>query len=210
MSGNVDCERVVRVLLAESVRMVRDAFAVLLSLEADLEIVAEVERGDDVVAAAMRTKPDVVVLDTALGGLDCLSVVELLHQRLPGCRTLVVSERAQPGHVRRALRADVRGLVLKRSSVEQLIVGVRRVAAGDRVLDPELVTAVLDAGESPVSQRELDVLGAAGQGLRTEDIAAALSLSVGTVRNYLSNAISKLCARNRIDAIRIAREAGWL
>jgi two-component system response regulator DesR len=201
---------VIRVLIAEDMHLIRGALVALLSLEPDMQVVAELDRGDVIVATALDTRPDVAVLDIDLPGLDGLTAAEQLHDRLPDCRTLVLTGLSQPGSLLRALQAHVRGFIVKDAPVETLADGIRRVARGERVIDPDLVAAALETGASPLTERESDVLRAAGTGLPTEEIAVRLSLSPATVRNYLSNAISKIGGRNRIDAIRIARDAGWL
>ncbi len=200
----------IRVLVAEDMHMIRGALVALLSLEHDIQVVAELERGDEIVSTALRTRPDVAVVDIDLPGLDGLSAAEQLHQRLPQCQTLVLTGLSQPGNLLRALKVHVRGFIVKDAPAETLADGVRRVARGERVIDPELVAAALETGSTPLTTREADVLRAAESGISTEEIATQLSLSPATVRNYLSNAISKIGGRNRIDAIRIARNAGWL
>ncbi|WP_433250770.1 response regulator transcription factor [Streptosporangium sp. CA-135522] len=200
----------IRILIAEDMHLIRGALVALLSLEEGMEVVAELERGDEVVEAALRTRPDVAILDIDLPGLDGLTAAQRLHERLPECRTLVLTGLSQPGHLLRALKVHVRGFIVKDAPAQALADGVRRVAAGQRVIDPELISAALETGSSPLTPREADVLRAAESGIPTEEIAALLSLSSATVRNYLSNAISKVGGRNRIDTIRIARNAGWL
>ena len=200
----------IRVLIAEDMHLIRGALVALLSLEDDLEIVAELDRGDQILEAAMRTRPDVAVVDIDLPGLDGLTAAEQLHQRLPECRTLVLTGLTQPGHLLRALKVHVRGFIVKDAPAQTLAGGIRRVARGERVIDPELVAAALETGSTPLTDREADVLRAAETGIPTDQIADRLALSPATVRNYLSNAISKVGGRNRIDAIRIARDAGWL
>jgi two-component system response regulator DesR len=200
----------IRVLIAEDMHMIRGALVALLSLEDDMQVVAELERGDQIVPTALETRPDVAVVDIDLPGLDGLTAAEQLHQRLPECRTLVLTGLSQPGNLLRALKVHVRGFIVKDAPAETLADGVRRVAKGERVIDPELVAAALETGSTPLTTREADVLREAASGLPTEQIAMRLSLSPATVRNYLSNAISKVGGRNRIDAIRIARNAGWL
>jgi len=158
----------------------------------------------------LRTHPDVAVVDIDLPGLDGLAAAELLHEQLPECRTLVLTGLSQPGNLLRALKAHVRGFLLKDAPAERLADAVRKVMAGERVLDPELVAAAVETGVSPLTDRETEVLRAAQTGLPTDDIATRLHLSPATVRNYLSNAIAKVGGRNRLDAIRIARDAGWL
>ncbi len=161
-------------------------------------------------ATAVRTQPGVAVLDIDLPGLDGLSAAARLHETVPACRTLVLTGLSQPGTLLRALEAHMRGYIVKDAPADTLAEGIRRVAAGERVIDPALIAGALETGASPLTSREADVLRSAEGGISTEQIASQLSLSPATVRNYLSNAISKLGARNRIDAIRIARTAGWL
>jgi two-component system response regulator DesR len=201
---------VIRVLVAEDMHMIRGALVALLSLEDDIEVVAELERGDTIVENALRTRPDVAVLDIDLPGLDGLTAAEQLHEQLPECQTLVLTAFGKPGNLLRALKAHVRGFVVKDAPAEMLVDGIRRVSRGERVLDPELVATAMETGSTPLTSREADVLRAAASGISTDQIASRLSLSPATVRNYLSNAINKVGARNRIDAIRIARDAGWL
>jgi two-component system response regulator DesR len=201
---------VIRVLIAEDQHMIRGALVALLARETDMDVVGELERGDEVLDAALQTEPDVVILDIDLPGLDGLEAAKQLHERLPTCQNLVLTGLSQPGHLLRALKVHVRGFLLKDAPAAALAASIRKVAAGERVIDPELVAAALDTGESPLTSRETDVLRVAGSGIPTDEIAQVLSLSPATVRNYLSNAIAKVGARNRIDAIRIARDAGWL
>jgi two-component system response regulator DesR len=200
----------IRVLIAEDMHMIRGALVALLSLEDDMEVVAELDRGDTIVEAAQRTRPDVVIVDIDLPGMDGLTAAAQLAEVLPECRILVLTGLSQPGNLLRALKAHVRGFIVKDAPAQALADGVRRVAGGMRVIDPELISAAIETGTSPLTAREADVLRVAERGTSTEEIGAQLSLSPATVRNYLSNAISKLGARNRIDAIRIARNAGWL
>jgi len=200
----------IRVLIAEDQHMIRGALVALLSLEDDIEVVAELDRGDRIVATALQTRPDVAILDIDLPGLDGLTAAEQLHEQLPQCQSLVLTGLGQPGNLLRALKVHVRGFIVKDAPAATLADGVRRVAAGERVIDPDLIAAALETGASPLTARETDVLRVAGSGEPTEHIARQLSLSPATVRNYLSNAISKVGARNRIEAIRIARDAGWL
>ena len=200
----------IRVLIAEDMHMIRGALVALLSLEHDIEVVAELDRGDTILEAALRTHPDVAVVDIDLPGLDGLAAAEVLHEQLPDCRTLVLTGLSQPGNLLRALKAHVRGFLLKDAPAERLAEAVRKVMAGERVLDPQLVAAAVETGVSPLTDREMEVLRTAQTGLPTDDMAARLHLSPATVRNYLSNAIAKVGGRNRLDAIRIARDAGWL
>jgi two-component system response regulator DesR len=200
----------IRVLIAEDMHMIRGALVALLSLEEDMEVVAELDRGDEILSTATRTQPDVAVLDIDLPGLDGLSAALQLHEKLPDCRTLVLTGLSQPGNLLRALQAHVRGFIVKDAPADTLADGIRRIAAGERVIDHALVAAALETGASPLTPRESDVLRAAADGISTDQIGARLALSPATVRNYLSNAMAKVGARNRIDAIRIARNAGWL
>jgi two-component system response regulator DesR len=200
----------IRVLIAEDMHMIRSALVALLSLEPDMEVVAELEAGDTIVTTALACVPDVAVLDIDLPGVDGLTAAAELHERLPACRTLVLTGLGQPGHLLRALKAHVRGFIVKDARASTLTDGIRRVAAGERVIDPELIAAALETGESPLTSRESDLLRSSEDGISTEEMARRHHLSPTTVRNYLSNAQIKLGARNRVDALRIARNAGWL
>jgi len=201
---------VIRVLIAEDMHMIRGALVALLRLERDIEVVAELDRGDTILEAALRTTPDVAVIDIDLPGLDGLSAADALYEQLPSWKTLILTGLSQPGNLLRALKVHVRGFLLKDAPAPQLANAVRSIAAGMRVLDPELVAAAVETGATPLTDREADVLRAAQSGLSTEEIGKRLNLSAATVRNYLSNTIGKLGARNRLDAIRIAEDAGWL
>lgn len=200
----------IRVLVAEDMHLIRGALVALIGLEADMEVVAELEQGDEIEATALLLRPDVAVLDIDLPGLDGLAAAQQLQTSLPECQTLILTGLSQPSHLLRALQGKIRGFLPKDAPAAQLADAIRRIAAGERVLDPVLVAAALETGDSPLTARETDVLRAAADGLSTEDIASTLYLSPATVRNYLSNAIAKLEARNRIDAIGIAQRAGWL
>jgi two-component system, NarL family, response regulator DesR len=200
----------IKVLIAEDMHLIRGAIAALLGLEQDMEVVAELDRGDLIVATALKTEPDVAVLDIGLPGLDGLTAAERLHAELPQCRVVILTGMSQPGNLLRALKVHVRGFIPKDAPARTLADGIRRAAAGERVIDPGMVAAALETGASPLTAREADVLRAAEQGLSTEAIGLRLSLAPTTVRNYLSNAIAKTGGRNRLDAIRIARDAGWL
>jgi len=200
----------IRVLIAEDMHMIRGALVALLKLERDMDVVAELDRGDTIVATALETRPDVAVVDIDLPGLDGLRAAAELSEKLPSCRVLVLTGLSQPGNLLRALKAHVRGFLLKDAPAPEFANAIRSVALGHRVLDPELVAAAVETGSTPLSDREADVLRAAQSGLSTAEIGDRLNLSPATVRNYLSNTISKLGARNRMDAIRIAEDAGWL
>jgi two-component system response regulator DesR len=201
---------VIRVLIAEDQAMVRGALASLLSLEDDIEVVAEVERGDLVVESAWQTAPDVALLDIEMPGLDGISAVAELRDALPHVRCLVLTTFGRPGYLRRALEEGAVGFLLKDAPAEELARAVRDVAAGKRVVDPGLAAAAVTEGASPLTPREHDVLAAAADHATAADIAAALHLSEGTVRNYLSSAIRKVGARNRREALDVAVEKGWL
>ena len=200
----------IRVLIAEDMHMIRGALVALLRMEPDIDVVAELDRGDTIVATALKARPDVAVIDIDLPGLDGLSAAESLREKLPACQTLVLTGLSQPGNLLRALKVHVKGFLLKDAPAPALANAIRSVAAGRRVLDPELVAVAVETGASPLTDRETEVLRAAVSGRSTEEIGSLLNLSPATVRNYLSNAISKLGARNRMDAVRIAEEAGWL
>ncbi|MFI7613338.1 DNA-binding response regulator [Nonomuraea terrae] len=200
----------IRVLLAEDMHMIRAALTALLRLENDIEVVAEVTRGDEILPAALRVRPDVAVLDIDLPAVDGITAATTLRERLPSCRVLVLTALGRPGHVRRALSAGIEAFLVKDAPGDRLADAVRRTAAGLRVLDPELVSTAMEYGESPLTPRESTVLGQAALGASAEEIASRLHLSSGTVRNYLTTAIAKTGARNKIDAIRIAQDAGWL
>jgi two-component system response regulator DesR len=200
----------IRLLLADDQAMVRGALATLLGLEPDMEVVAEVGSGDEVVAAARSSKPDVALVDVEMPGLDGIAATAALHEAMPGVRVLIVTTFGRPGFLRRALQAGASGFVVKDTPARQLAEAVRRVHSGLRVVDPALAADSLAGGESPLTARETEVLIAARAGGSVSDIARDVSLSEGTVRNHLSSAIGKTMARNRADAVRIADEYGWL
>jgi two-component system, NarL family, response regulator DesR len=200
----------IRLLLADDQTLVRSALAALLDLEEDFEVVAQVGSGDEVLAKALEAEPDVALLDIEMPGLDGISAAASLGSALPACHVVIVTTFGRAGYLRRAMEAGALGFVVKDSPPEQLAAAIRRVAAGERVVDPELAAATLAAGPSPLTGRERDVLVAARMGGTVADIATTLFLAEGTVRNYLSAAIAKTGARNRLEAIRIAEEHGWL
>jgi two-component system, NarL family, response regulator DesR len=200
----------IRVLIAEDQAMVRGALASLLALDDDIEVVAEVERGDHVLAAARAHSVDVALLDIEMPGLDGISAAAELTRELPDTRTLILTTFGRTGYVRRAIESGAQGFLLKDAPAEQLADAIRDVDAGRRVIDPGLAAAAIADGVSPLTEREHDVLAAATKHATAAEIAAFLYLSEGTVRNYLSAAIRKLGARNRAEAIGIAEEKGWL
>lgn len=200
----------IRLLLADDQAMVRSALAALLSLEPDFEVVAEVGRGDQVVAAAIEQVPDVALLDIEMPGLDGLAAAAALSQTLPSLRVIILTTFGRPGYLRRAMESGALGFVVKDAPAEQLAEAIRRVADGQRVVDPALAAATLAGGASPLTGRERDVLVASRDGATVADIARKLFLSEGTVRNYLSAAIAKTGVRNRMEALREADSRGWL
>lgn len=200
----------IRVLLAEDQGMMRGALALLLDLEADIEVVAQVATGDQIVPVAVRVRPDVALLDIEMPGGDGITAAAELRRRVPGCRVLILTTFGRPGYLRRAIEAGAMGFLVKDGPVEQLAAAVRRVRAGERVVDPALAAAALAAGPDPLTDRERDVLREAAGGATVADIAARLHLSESTVRNYLSAAITKTGTRNRIEAVGVAQSNGWL
>jgi two-component system response regulator DesR len=200
----------IRILLAEDQGMVRGALASLLNLEPDIEVVGQVPGGDQVVAEALRLAPDVALLDIEMPGLDGLAAAEALRRAVPACRVLILTTFGRPGYLRRAMDAGASGFLVKDGPVELLADAIRRILAGERVIDPKLAVAALSTGDNPLSPRERDVLRASADGSTATDIARRLHLSEGTVRNYLSSAIQKTNARNRLEAATMATENGWL
>jgi two-component system response regulator DesR len=200
----------IRLLLADDQALIRSALIALLELEEDFCVVAEVGRGDEVVAAAREHRPDVALLDIEMPGIDGLAAASALAHEVPDCAVIMLTTFGRAGYLRRAMEAGARGFIVKDAPAEQLADAVRRVAAGERVVDPALAAATLAGGPSPLTSRERDVLAAARGGATVADIASTLYLSEGTVRNYLSAAIAKTGTRNRTEAIRIADERGWL
>ncbi|GGG03084.1 DNA-binding response regulator [Rhodococcoides trifolii] len=200
----------IRLLLADDQGLVRGALAALLGLEDDLEVVAEVGRGDEVLAAAQRSAPDVALLDVEMPGMDGIEATSVLRHALPSCRVLIVTTFGRPGYVRRALDAGASGFVVKDTPARQLADAVRRVHMGLRVIDPTLATETLTSGTSPLTSRERQVLTAAATGATASAIAKELHLSEGTVRNHLSSAIGKTGATTRTEAARTADLNGWL
>lgn len=200
----------IRLLIADDQALVRGALAALLQLEPDIEVVAEVGRGDEVVGAALAADPDVALLDVEMPGLDGISAAAALREALPACGILMVTTFGRPGYLRRAIRAGASGFVVKDTPAKKLADAVRTVAAGGRAVDPDLAAESLASGDSPLTERETDVLAMARTGGSVADIARSLHISEGTVRNYLSSAIGKTHARTRAEAILIAEQNGWL
>jgi two-component system response regulator DesR len=200
----------IRLLLADDQELVRTALCALLDLEDDFEVVASVGRGDQVAQAALAGRPDVALLDIEMPGLDGLAAAAVLATQVPTCRVVILTTFGRAGYLRRAMEAGAAGFVVKDAPAEILASTIRRVMSGERVIDPALAAFTLAAGESPLTSRERDVLIASRSGATVADIAAKLYLTEGTVRNYLSAAITKTAARNRSEALRVADDRGWL
>jgi two-component system, NarL family, response regulator DesR len=201
---------VIRVLLAEDQALVRGALAALLGLEDDIVVVSEVARGDEIVAAALAARPDVALLDIELPGGDGLAAALALRDALPLCRVVMVTTFGRGGYLRRAMAGGAVGFLLKDAPAAELATAIRRVMAGERVVDPALALTALGEGDNPLTPREREVLAAAANGAAIAAIAARLSLSEGTVRNHVSVAIQKVGARTRVEAARLAEQKGWL
>lgn len=200
----------VRVVLADDQHLVRGALAALLALEDDVEVVGEVGRGDEVLPAVQHLAPDVLLVDIEMPGLDGLAAAAAVAAAVPTTRVLVLTTFGRPGYLRRAMEAGALGFVVKDAPASELADAVRRVARGERVVDPALAAATLAGGTSPLTGRERDVLVASRDGATVTDIAGRLFLSEGTVRNYLSSAIAKTSSRNRAEALRVSEAKGWL
>ncbi|MEE6282266.1 response regulator transcription factor [Georgenia sunbinii] len=200
----------IRILLADDENLIRDALAGLLGLEDDIEVIAQAASGTEAVAAGLKHRPDVAVLDLQMPGLDGIKVAQQLAVDVPGCRAIIVTSHGRPGYLKRALEAGVAGFLPKTVSGRVLADVVRQVHGGGRYVDPELAAEAISAGDSPLTPRESDVLELAADGTPVEEIAVRAHLSPGTVRNYLSAAALKLGAANRHDAVRVARRHGWI
>lgn len=196
-----------RVLLADDEHLIRGALAALLDLEDGIEVVAQVGRGDEVLAAVLEHRPDVAVLDIEMPGMDGLSAAEQISSK---CKIVILTSLGRPGYLRRAMAAGVSGFLGKDASAEELAMAINKVQSGGRYLDAELAAAAMAAGDSPLTDRERDALRLAGDGTPISRIAGELHLTEGTVRNYLSSAMTKLNAQNRLEAIRTAQRMGWL
>lgn len=200
----------IRVLLAEDQGMVRGALAALLMLEGDIEIVAQADNGTLALEQALATRPDVALLDIEMPEQDGLAVAAQIHKQIPACRILILTTFGRPGYLRRALESGAVGFLVKDAPSVQLAVAIRRAMRGERVVDPTLATSALTVGNNPLTPRERELLAQAAGGASIADIAAALFLTEGTVRNYLSVAMQKVGAQNRVEAAKIAEQNGWL
>ena len=200
----------IRVMLADDQAMVRGALAALLALETDIEVVAQVGNGNDVLPVALEHRPDVVLMDVDMPGTDGLSATASLLERLPATRVLIVTTFGRPGYLSRGMEAGAAGFIVKDTPPEALAEAIRKVHAGLRVIDPELAQESVLLGPNPLTEREKEVLQAAATGADAREIATRLRLGEGTVRNYLSSAIAKTHARNRTEAARTAETNGWL
>jgi two-component system response regulator DesR len=199
----------IRILLAEDQKLLLGAIGQLLDLEDDLAVVGRAEDGDAARRLVDETRPDIVVADIEMPGMTGLELAESLREAQPDTRVMILTTFARPGYLRRALDAGVRGYLLKETPAEQLADAIRRIHRGERAIAPELALTAFDHAD-PLTDRERQVLRLAGDGLSNAEIGKRLDLAEGTVRNYLSEAIGKLDADNRIDAWRIARDQGWL
>jgi two-component system, NarL family, response regulator DesR len=200
----------IRVLIAEDQAMMRGALAVLLDLEDDIDVVAQVSAGDEVVPAAIASRADVALLDIELPRMSGLDAAAALHDAVPSCDVLIVTTFGRPGYLRRALESGARGFLVKDGPVEGLAAAIRRVRAGETVVDPTLAATALTTGPNPLTRRERDVLTAAAGGASMAEVARAVHLSESTVRNYLSATIAKTGTRNRMEAVLVAQGKGWL
>ncbi|MEU9957304.1 response regulator transcription factor [Streptomyces sp. NPDC050982] len=198
----------IRLIIAEDVPMLRGALVALLELEQDLSVVAEVGNGNDILPTVLEHRPDIAVIDIDLPGTDGLTAAAKLRSCVPSCRVLIITSLGNPAALRRALAAQVDGYVLKDALPSELAQAIRKVAAGQRVIDPQLALMAWDGPAQQLTPREVDVLRLAAAGEDVRVIAKELHLSVGTVRNYLTTIVHKLGARNRVDAVRIARDNG--
>jgi two-component system response regulator DesR len=200
----------IRLLIAEPMHLIRSGLVALLRDEPDIDVVAEIDHGDRVVPAAMALRPDVAVLAADLPGRDGLTAAMDLHHRLPSCRNVILTSLRHASQLRRAMNNGTLGFIVTEGSPSNFTECIRRAACGERVIDADLAVRLWRTASSPLTAREVEILRIAAEGAPTREIASRLYLSPGTVRNYLSTAVGKTGARNRIDAIRIASDSGWL
>lgn len=198
------------VVIADDHVMIRAALATLVGSEPDLTVVGQCERGDEAVAMVEKLRPDVAVLDVEMPGMDGIDACEVIATRFPECRCLMLTALNKPGLLQHALRAGASGFIVKYSPAADLVAAIRAVAAGRRAVDSSLAIAALASYEVKLTERELAVVERLAEGLSDREIGRALSLSAGTVRNYVSSVLTKVGARNRVDLVRIGRENGWL
>jgi two-component system, NarL family, response regulator DesR len=201
---------VIRTIIAEHIALIRAGLVACLSKAGDIEVVAELDRREPVLPTVCTLRPDVAVIDDDIAGHDGFAVIQALHTITPSCHTLIMANRPSPGDLRKAVAAHATGFVLKNTAPENISEAIRLVAKGMKALDPELAFATLDAPVNPMTPRECDVLRLAAGGAATAEIAGQLCLTAGTVRNHISSILTKIGARNRVDAIRIAVRSGWL
>jgi two-component system response regulator DesR len=200
----------ITVLVSDDELLIRDAIASLLSLEADIEVVGRAASGPEAVVLAQSLRPRIALLDLQMPGLDGIEVTQELARVLPDCACMIVTSHARPGYLKAALTAGARAFLSKTTSANALATAVRTVAAGGRYVDPQLAADAMSAGDSPLTAREADVLALAAEGSPVDEIAERVALSAGTVRNYLSAAVSKLGVTNRHEAAHKARDNGWI
>ena len=200
----------IRTVIAERIALIRAGLVACISAERDIEVVAELDRPEPVLPTVSSLRPDVAIIDDGIASHDGFAVIQALHTITPSCHTLIMASRPNPGDLRRAVAAHAAGFVLKDTSPENISEAIRQVARGQKALDPGLAYATLDAPANPMTPRECDVLRLAAGGASTAEIAGHLCLTAGTVRNHISSIITKIGARNRVDAIRIADHLGWL
>ncbi|MFD0970520.1 response regulator [Plantactinospora endophytica] len=208
--GGAGAPEPIRILLAEDEHLIRGALTALLGLHDDLLVIGQAATGGQALSLARALRPDVAMLDLQMPELDGIAVAEAIRAEVPGCRTMIVTSHGRPGHLKRALSVGVRGFLPKTVSAEVLADVVRSVHGGGRYVDPQLAAEAISAGDSPFTPREADVLELAADGAPVEEIAQRISLSPGTVRNYLSSAAGKVGAANRHEAVAIARRYGWI
>ncbi|TDD88943.1 response regulator transcription factor [Actinomadura rubrisoli] len=200
----------IRILLAEQAPLLRGGLVAFFEGAKDLDVVAAIDSGEHILRTALNRRPDVALIDIALPGLDGFAAARLLREELPDCRTVLMAGRRRTGDLRRAVAVRASGIVLKDTSPGALVDAIRRVATGQRVVDPDLAFTELGSAASPLTEREIEVLEMASRGASAAEIAEDLVLTIGTVRNHLSRINRKIGARNRVHAIRIAEDAGWL
>lgn len=202
--------RLIRTLVADDTHLTLRGLVAILAGEGDIDVVAEVDRGDQLLPTAISQAPEVAVINSNLPGMDGYTAARLLAERVPACRTLVMAEQPRVSDLRRVVEAGAWGLIMKQTSAISIATAIRQVASGQKVVDPDLAFAALDAQRNPLTRREAEVLHLTALGTPVHEIAKELHLTIGTVRNYLTRILRKVGARNRVDAIRIAHEEDWI